>query len=267
MPPDASGGNGIPSSASAGDTANGSGAVNTAEIEKLVNDVVSKAIGARMKRLNLEETIAKAVESQLEKVAQHASVDKPADQPAANGGESGERLNLKALDERYRQLEQRFQQEQKARQEAESRARDARYRSEVQAELAKHIGADNPHLKPYMATLYDVEKRFGEENGQFGIKFKRDWGEEHVPLSTGVKELIDTELKHLVQQSKVRDLPPNGAGVVRGNPYQPPRPHGPQSQPGQRVNPLYATIADAVADHRPEVAQQILAAGVMPEKK
>ncbi len=249
------------STGSPSDKGENGAAPDSAAIQKLIDDAVGKALAARLPRVkNTEETIAKMVADAIAKLPAPESAKAPVD----NGMEPESKLTLKALQEQHRALEQKFQLEQKARQEADLRAKAAAQRSMVQAEFAKYVPADSPHHKPYMATLFDVEKRFAEgPDGKFGVKFTREWGDEIVGVEQGLKELFDTELKYLVTPpSKAPHLPPTGYRQANGNPYKPPAPQ----QNGQRVNPLFATIADAVGEHHPEAAAQILNAGILPNK-
>lgn len=253
------------------DKGNTGAAPDSAAIQKLIDDAVGKALAARLPRVkNTEETIAKMVADAVSKLA---PVEKPVvEQAPANSGDQGqERLNLKALDEKYKQLQARLEASEKARQAAEQQARDTSMRGQVQSKLAAKLGADNPLVPMLMDSLYDVKKRFVEQDGRLGVKFQADWGDDVKPLEEGINALFDGELKHFLQQSKAQQLPPSSVGRnAFGQPVQQLQ----QPQNGGRVNPVLGGIAQILAEEgRGEAAQiimndaQKLAQQPLPSKK
>lgn len=258
--------------ANAGDNANGSGA----DIDAKINRAIVNHLGRFEKKIAgmLEQNIGGVIEKQLEAMAQAAIADASPEAKQPKGGNAdGEAKSMKALQEKYdakiAQMEQqftaKFQASEKARQEAERAAEETALRSSVQAQLAKHLGAESPHLTPYMASLFDVGKRFGKDaEGKPALRKKGEFGEEWVSLDQGVKELFDGELKHLITSpSKAGGLPPANQGQPRGNPYQQ---NGNQPQQKKPYNPFLATVATAISESRPEVGAQLLAAAGEPNK-
>lgn len=251
MSQDAANGAGNPiNGASGGGTPAGSGeSVTLAQ----VNEAINKAIGPRLKRAqeDMLAALQQTLPEMLKQVLPESKVREP--EAAASNEASSERLTMKALQERVENLTKAVQTHQQAAKEADARARDAQMRARVQAEFARHLGADSPHLKPYMATYYDMDKRIVEgPDGTPTVKFKRDGYDESLSLELGVKELFDSELKHLVQVSKANQLPPANAFGNRGTPWQAPKATAPQG-----INPFDAELLDAVAKDRPELAQAL----------
>lgn len=248
MGDNAGGTSGNGSSASEGGTSSG---INAESIEKLVNEAVSKAIGARLKRLNLEDQITAAVDKHLEKIASETApnqqIDASKQAAPVNGGEETQRLSLKALNEQIANLTKGIEAERKRSAEAEAKARDIRRTSSVESAFAKHLGADSPHLKPYV-NMYQAQ--FEDRDGVIGRKSVGEYGDEKfVPLDDAIGELFKGELKHLVQTNKAAAMPANGWRGAVGQPMQQ------QAQGQQRANPLLMEIAQGLNDTRPEAAQ------------
>lgn len=195
---------------SASDNASGSGAVNPADIERMINDAVSKALGARMKRLNLEETIAKSVESHLEKIASNAQSVGPVDTDGGN-------LNLKTLDAQmkaqFKALQEKYEASERARAEAEQRASQSRLTADLNSTFARYMGADNKHLPAYLKMYQD---QFRIHEGQTYRATKNQFGEEElVPLDAAAEAMFKDELKHVLPQ-KTTNLP--SSSIARGTP-------------------------------------------------
>lgn len=244
-----------------GTVSSGAGAVNpgsagdSVDVAALVNEAVNKALGARLKRIDLEGQITRAVEAAIAKVpaqsAQQAQESAPA-QPAGNDASDG-KLTMKALQEQVSNLTKQLQAQQKAAQEADQRARDVRARSEFQSRLAAKMGADHPMLGALMDSLYDVKKRVVEHEGRLAVKFSDQWGNEELkPLEEGVSALFDGELKPFVQQSKAGALPPAGFRAAAGQPLR-----AQQIQQQTGLNPLDAELIEAVAKDRPDLANTL----------
>lgn len=239
----ASDGNGIPPSGSASDNASGSGAMNPDDIAKLVNDAVSKALGARMKRLNIEEQISAVVEKTIAaKLApQSSEAASPTEAPPtmAEGNDiQSNRANLKTVDARLRQMEAELNKERQARAAAEQSAMQARLQSDLKSTFAKHAGADNPHLPAY---LNHYASQFKVHEGQTYRVRKNEFGDEElVPLDVAADEMFKSELKHLVPQ-RSQNLPP--ASIARGMPFA----H--QASQQRAANPLLQQIGQHFAAH------------------
>jgi hypothetical protein len=237
------------SSGNGPNSANGSGIPSDGtSVEQLVNEAVNKAIGARMKRLDLGSQIEAAVQAALSKVAPVVEgQNKP--EPAHEGGT--EKLSsVRALQEKYdnemKAMRATVEGERTARVAAEQRAKDTSARAELRSKLAAKMGADHPMLGTVMDSLYDAKKRVVESDGRLAIKFPGQYGEDELkPLDEGIDALFTGEFKSLVQQSKAGNLPPGS--VVRGQ----------QVQAGQRSpsrNPIYDEIASDLSTSRPDIA-------------
>lgn len=239
-------------------------AVDTGNVD--MNDLVNQVVSKRVKKA-MEKAMAD-LRGDLMSVVKDAMGQKPADarpadpaQAQGNQAPDAERLNLKVMDERFKSLQDRLEKAERARQEAESSAKDARMRSEVHAKLASKLGPDHPMLDMLMDSLYDKHKRFIEESGQYGVRFPSKWGadDELKPLEEGIAEMFDPkngELRHLVSQSKVERLPPSGFNrPAIGSPFK--SSDQMQQQIG-KANPLLATIAEGIASERPEAAALIM---------
>lgn len=227
------------------DNPNGSAAANSADFDAKLNRAITGHI-ARLEK-KFAAMMASAVNSELDRLAQAPVSEAAAAPQAASDNASGERPTLKALEGKLTQLQQQLQSEQKARQDAEQRALDARTRADVQAQFAKVLGAENPLLGHLMESYYDVRKRFARgEDGSTAVKFKRDWGEELLPLEAGFKELMDQELKHLIP-AKTAKLPPAGFPGLPGQPVaQRPAPVNGQQTPR---NPFAEVLANQLHAH------------------
>jgi hypothetical protein len=147
----------------------------------MINDAVSKAIGSRMKRLNLEEQITAAVQKTLA-ATQAAPAEQAAEAPSH--GEP-ERLNLKTIDARFKAVQEELARERQARQAAEQSATQTRLRNDLQNAFAKHAGSDNPHLQHYLNSYLG---QFKVENGVTYHSRKDEFGsEEMVPLDVAAE--------------------------------------------------------------------------------
>lgn len=239
-----------PSGAGAGNPGSASDSVDVAA---LVNEAVNKALGARLKRIDLEGQITKAVETAIGKLQPAGERAPESTQPPGDNASDG-KITMKALQEQVANLQKQLQQQQKAAQEADARARDARARAEFQGKLAARIGADHPMLSTLMDSLYDVKKRVVDQDGRLVMKFIDQWGNEELKsLDEGVSALFDGEFKHLVQSSKASQLPPSGYRAANGQPIG-----SGQPKPGPKFNPLLAEVASAIGESRPEVGRSLM---------
>jgi hypothetical protein len=249
MPTDAEGtpGSVLQSGSSPGSGASGSdpGSVTLAQ----VNEIVNKALSARDRRISEQFT---AQFAELKGLLQPAKAAQP-EPNAADNSASSEKLTLKALHEQIASLNKGIEQERKARAEAEQKAVETRMRAEVQAQFARHLGADSPHLGPYVNHYL---AQFQHKDGQVVRKVVGQYGEEEfLPADKGIEELFKGDLKHLVQTSKAGNLPPAGIGQLRGTPFA--KALAPQAN---GLNPMRAEMLEAIAKDRPELAAQLAAA-------
>lgn len=204
-------------SAGASDTASGSGAMNPDDLAKMINDAVSKAIGARMKRerSTLEEQIAAAVEKTLASRIMNATAEGAA--PVARPAEDDEpKLNLKSLDSRFKSLQDEIAKERKARQEAEQRATQTQINAKLAATFAKHAGQDNPHLPLYIKEYAAQFKADGEQ--VYRVVRNEMGDEELVPLEQAASDMFAGELKHLVPAPAAQSRGGLPTSAVRGMP-------------------------------------------------
>jgi hypothetical protein len=220
MPPEnADGTHGTGPSASVGDTASGNGAVNPADMERMINEAVSKAIGARMRRLNIDEMVAKALEQHAFPAA--VAAQKPGIAAADTSTMSDpEKLTVKTLDAQVKAqlktMQDRLDASEKARVEAETKATQTRLQSDLRTTFTKHMGADNPHLDAYLNVYAN---RFQVRDGQTYQVSQDAFGDEQItPLDSAAEALFKNELKHLIP-AKASNLPPTS--FARGMPMAP----------------------------------------------
>lgn len=224
----------------------GSGAVNagsassgvTAELKNEIQKIVMGVFKAHVPnavRAAIGEALPDAIRSLGE-----LQGNKP--EHRANGDSNPADAEKTTQKARIEALEKQLQDFRKQAQEAESRAKDERLRSRVQAEIAKYLPASDPNHAAYMSHLYDVTKRFGtDEHGNPIVKFKRDGYEDAAALDVGVKELFEGEYKHLVQRSQADKLPTSGIRSAIGQPMA-------NGKPGPaRANPLDQMLSAAAA--------------------
>jgi multidrug efflux pump subunit AcrA (membrane-fusion protein) len=230
-------GTGPNNSASAGDTASGNGAVNPADMERMINEAVSKALGARMRRLNLDEIVAKAIEQHMPAAQSQ--------QPAALMPEQNdpEKLTVKSLDAQVKAqlktLQDRLDASEKARAAAEAKAAQTRLQSDLRTSFVKHMGADNPHLDAYLNVYAN---KFQVREGQTYHVTQDAFGDEQiVPLDQAAESLFKGELKHLLPQ-KSSHLPPTS--VARGMPMA----AGQRQSPGILEREILHSMAQRDAD-------------------
>jgi len=209
---DAPSGNGANSGSGSGNPSDGN-----VDIERMINDAVSKALGARMKRLNVEEQINAAVQKALAAVSPATTQAEPAE--VQNHGDVEQRLNLKTLDARFKAMQDQIAAAERRAQEADDRAAQSKLRSDLQAAFAKHAGADNPHIPAY---LNHYAGQFRVQDGSTYQLRKDEFGQEElVPLEMATEQLFKNELKHLLPTKQV-NLPPTS--IARGMPMaQPPQ--------------------------------------------
>jgi len=237
-----------PAHANEGDTSNGSAADIDAKINRAITGHM-KRLETKMSQMFSGEAVGNAVMAQLEQIATMAAESTPAAAGTqASGSVDTDKITQKA---RIEALEKQLQSFQKQAQDADGRARDASMRSRVQSEVAKFLPASDPNHAAYMGMLYDLQKRFVEADGNPAVKFKREWGEEMVPLEQGVKELFDGELKHLVQHSRAQSLPPAGFRGANGQTIA-------QAKPGPKFNPLLAEVASSIGESRPDFGRALM---------
>lgn len=208
------------SSGGASDNAqSGNGAGNAGDIERIVNEAISKALGPRLKRAtsSIEEMVAARVQEAISKLPASAPAQDP-DPP--------KKLNLESLDQkvdaRLKALQDELAAERKQRAEAEAKVIDTRRRADLESHFARHMGADSPHLRAYLREYAD---QFQHRDGITYRVVKDEFGDEsYIPADRAVEELFKSELKHLVPQRSA-GLPPSS--LARGVPMP-----GPAAQRG-----------------------------------
>lgn len=229
----------------------GNGGNGSADIERLINDAINKAVPGILKRA-LPAMIPQLIEAQLAAMAEKdPAPTSPTEGAAPANGIAGNNANLKAHEARLAQLEAKLKASEEARAAAEQNARTANLMANVEAAFSKGIGADNPALR-HLVKSYAADKRFDfDENGQPGVRFKREWGDELVPLDKGFSELLSTELKPFVPARNGSAPPSHVQG--RGQPYKPQ-----QQQAQQPGRPFFMNeVISELGKDRPELAAAI----------
>lgn len=247
------------SNGNASDKANAGAGDIDAKINKALSNHMQrleKKLAAQMSSMFDGDAFGKILENRLEAIANAAVGDagdpKAASAPAPNGGIEQNKLSLKTLQEKLDSLTKGIETERQARIRAEQQTIETRTRSEVQAHFARHLGADSPHLRPY---VNEYMAQFQYKDGAIVRKVADEYGNEsYVPAQQAVEELFKAELKHL-QPSKTTQLPPNGYrnGAFAQPVGQPGQVRQPQQQ--TQVNPILGEIAMSIQDVRPEAAQ------------
>lgn len=210
MPPDTVAGADTPANANAGDTANAS----SSDIDARINRIITARLERQDKKL--EQRFDQLTQI-LETIAKPKDAQEPVKQQAASNDASGDKLSLKTLQEQIASLNKGIQERDQRVKEAEQKARDVRLRSDVQSHFARHLGADSPHLRPY---VNEFMSQFTDMDGHTVRMVKNDYGEpQHIPVASAVDELFKGELNHLVKQSKASALPRPGQQLT-GNPFQ-----------------------------------------------
>lgn len=222
------------------------------EIQKIVMGIFKEAVPRVV-----QQSIQASIPTMLDKIAEEALKENSAATPTVSNAADSEKPTMKALQAEIQNLQKALQAQQQAAKEASIRERDAQNRSQVERQLTAKLGAGNPLIGTLMDSLYDVKKRFVEQDGRLLVKFNDAGYDDFKPLDEGIKMLFDGELKPLVQQSRVPQMPPNGIN---------PRQFGqivPQPQPGQsqnlRPNPLLMGIAEVLHEGGRSEAAQTLA--------
>lgn len=221
------------------------------EIQKIVMGIFKEAVPRVV-----QQSIQASIPTMLDKIAEEALKEAPSSAQAAGNAADGEKPTMKAMQARIDDLQKALQAQQQAAKEASVRERDVRNRNEVERQLTAKLGAGNPLIGTLMDSLYDVKKRFVEQDGRLTVKFNDAGYDDFKPLDEGIKMLFDGELKPLVQQSRVPQMPPNGI-----NPRQFGQVVPQQQQSGQqpvRANPLLMGIAEVLHEGgRTEAAQTL----------
>lgn len=229
-------------SGSPSDKGENGAALDSAAIQKLVEETVGKALAARMPRVkNTEETIAKMVADAMAKL--------PAPQAAAPGSDNSvepEKLTLKTLQaerEADRKAFLALQQQLKDEREANTKMR---IRADVEQHFARHLGADSKHIKPYVNTYLD---QFVHKDGQTYRKGDDGYGNEVLsPVDKGIDEMFKNDLNHLIP-ARNGGLPPRQQPGQRGQQWT-----APVNQAPQGMSPMDAEALDAISKSRPELA-------------
>lgn len=225
----------------------GTPALDSATLQKLIDESIGKALAARMPRVkNTEETIAKMVADAIAKM--------PSGQPAPALDavvETSEKLNLKTLQEQIAsERKARLDMERKL-QEEQAKGVQMRIRADVEQHFARHLGADSKHIKPYVNTYLD---QFIHKDGQTYRKGDDGYGNESLsPVDKGIDEMFKSDLSHLIQ-ARNGGLPPRNQPGQRGSAWTPPVNQAPQG-----MNPMDAEALEAISKSRPELAAGLAA--------
>lgn len=225
----------------------GTPALDSATIQKLIDESIGKALAARMPRVkNTEETIAKMVADAIAKM--------PSGQPVAQLDavvETPEKLTLKTLQEQRASDRKAFLELQQQLKDERDNNVKMRIRADVEQHFARHLGADSKHIKPYVNTYLD---QFIHKDGQTYRKGDDGYGNESLsPVDKGIDEMFKSDLSHLIQ-ARNAGLPPRNQPGQRGSAWTPPVNQAPQG-----MNPMDAEALEAISKSRPELAAGLAA--------
>src|SRR5688572_22503940 len=159
MPPDTGTGADQPGNANVGDTTN----AGAGDIDARVNRIISARFERFEKKLASlldDERLGSVIEKKLEALV--VNEEAPKDKPAADSGSEQQKMTVKALHEELTKMRQSIEAERKRADGEAQKARDVRLRSEVHNHFARHLGADSPHLKPYVNEWLS---QFSEKDG------------------------------------------------------------------------------------------------------
>jgi hypothetical protein len=219
----------VGNSAGASDTANGEEiTVKVSDMERMLNDMLNKALGPRLKRetKGLEASMEKILQAKLASLVQPQAEATVSHQQVSS--DEPDKLNLKTLDARFKAMQDKIDAAERKAQEAEARATQTRVNSEVQSIFAKHAGQDNPHLPLYVEKY---ASQFRAHEGKVYRVAKDEFGEDSlVPLEQAASDMFAGELKHLIQSQPSRGGLPS-TSVVRGMPIS--------NTPGQRQGGIF----------------------------
>lgn len=208
------------------------------ELQKIVMGIVKEIVPRTIKQ-SLSEQSDTLLDQLADKMIQSAAGDDPA--PANGGEQTQEKLSLKALQQKLDEMQRGIKERDEQIKTERQNAMNLRLRSDVQSHFARHLGADSPHLEPYVNHFLS---QFVDHEGKTARKTKNDYGEDtYLPAAQAIDEMFKGDLKHLVQQSKANALP--NAGLVRGQPFNG-QPQG-GKRPGfveQAMNHLATTNPD-----------------------
>lgn len=246
-------------SGNVGNAGTGSGNAS-ADIERIVNETLNKAIGPAIARV-LGSQLPRAIEAAIAASAPKVKASESDETggvvaDAGNGAGASDKLTMKTLSSQLEAMQRQLKASQEATQSAQRAARDARLRADVRAAMAAKIGADNPALDLLMDSLVDVKKRFDvDESGAAVARFKREWGDEVLPLAKALDEMALGELKPYLP-ARSGNLPPSQVGG-RGQPQQ--------RNNGQSVPTMPFFMNDMLAEigkDRPELAASLEAQAI-----
>lgn len=226
------------------------------EIQRMVAGIVRDAVPRAVKA-----AIGDSLAPIQDALAQKAQPQPQQQSEPGDGADS--RPTMKALQDRIAKLEQGIEARDKKLAEADNKTRQMRLQNEVHQSFAKHLGADSPHLGPYVAHYLG---QFVDQDGRSMRKVLDEYGtEKFVPLEDAVGELFKGELKHLVQHSKADKLPQPHPGL-RGA-FRAPQQNG-ATAPQGRVSPFVAQFAQQYADQGDDgMAQGLMSAATLPPAK
>ena len=215
--------------------------VNEEQLQQMIQKVVMGITKEAIPRM-IEKSIQASIPTLLDKIAEEALKEDPAATNAASNDASDGKPTLKALQQQLQELQRGIKERDEQIKAERQNATSMRLRSDVQSHFAKHLGADSPHLEPYVNHFLS---QFADHEGRTARKVKNEYGEEiYVPVDKAVEEMFKGDLKHLVQQSKANALP--HAGLVRGQPMN-------QGQP-QRRQGVIENAMQQLASMNPDLA-------------
>lgn len=195
---------------------NGAPAMSADEMKRMMANMVNSAVNSHFKRDSFQQLIASSVkdafaeiapkreESEPPKVEDHQGDKKPDARDAELAKMRSEQERMKAALEAQRA-------------EAEAEKNKAREQAErsVLTDALRAGGVDENRMRAAVAYLYlDAKRIKRDEDDNIVMTFKRDWGEELVPVEKGISEYLKSD------EGKVF-LPPvdtSGSGNKGGRP-------------------------------------------------
>lgn len=228
--------------------------VNEEQLQQMIQKVVMGITKEAIPRM-VQKSIEGLVPTLLDKIAEEALKEAPdAATNAASDVAGDAKPTLKALQQQLLEMQRGIKERDEQIKTERQNALNMRLRSDVQTHFAKHLGADSPHLEPYVNHFMS---QFADHEGRTARKVKNEYGEDtYVPVDKAIDEMFKGDLKHLVQQSRANALP--NAGLVRG---QPVNNNQQQRRPGVIENAM-----QQLATMNPDLAPVINPNGTPPQK-
>lgn len=182
------------------------------EVKTFIGNTVNAALGSHLKRDSFQASLADRIAKQLLEAKQNEPDDKPGMKP--DDKPNPKDLETAKLKSEMAQMRKQMEAKDAEAQKEKAAARTQAERSALTEQLRK-AGVDDHRVAAANAFLYlDQQLITRNDADEICMRFRREWGEELVPLDQGVKEYLKSE------QGKVF-LPPvntSGSGNTGGRP-------------------------------------------------